>query len=490
MTAFSYPATVEAGLKKADSVFLIAPQKAYSSGWHKKILPKALADSVDLVVSEIKPGSGGSSHEIIRADSPRRLCVGVLPDKGSRHNSPTRAESMFTCAKRAPSKGSVLGIVAVDDPDHGLGALVGLARAFPEFDRRTSKDKKEKSLGLLLSDHEGSLIPVDRRTRDTIDGVRWASRLVDTPTADMTTEDFVREALRHVKGTKGVQSTVIVGEALAKKGLGGIYAVGQAAMVAPRMLVLEYSPTKSKRTVALVGKGVVYDTGGLSLKPTTSMSTMKGDMAGAAATVAAFRVLAESRVPFRVVAVAALAENAIGPNSFRNDDILTLHSGHTVEINNTDAEGRLLLGDAVSWVGREKKPDLIMNIATLTGAQLVATGYRHGAVVSNRQGLEDLAVLMGRATGDLVFPLPFCPEFFQGEFKSAVADMKNSVGNRSNAQSSCAAQFVYNQIDDLDIPWLHFDIAGPSLRDERATGFGVALLAACASEFTTAQLKS
>ena len=204
---------------------------------------------------------------------------------------------------------------------------------------------------------------------------------------------------------------------------------------------------------------------------------MKRDMGGAAAVAGAVLALAEGKSKDHVIGVLALAENAIGPDAYRPDDILDMHSGKTVEINNTDAEGRLVLADAVSYVGRRFKPDVIMDAATLTGAQLIATGYRHAAIVSNREGLEKRAVEVGRSTGDLTHPLPFAPEFYQDEFKSKVADMKNSVANRMNAQSSCAAQFIYAHIQDLDVPWLHIDLAGPASREERGTGYGVALLA-------------
>jgi probable aminopeptidase NPEPL1 len=155
--------------------------------------------------------------------------------------------------------------------------------------------------------------------------------------------------------------------------------------------------------------------------------------------VGATLALAAGKAKEAVVCAAALAENAIGPGAYRPDDILTMHSGHTVEINNTDAEGRLVLGDAVSYLARNYDLDAVIDAATLTGAQAIATGLRHAAVVSNREGLEKLAVRVGRETGDLTFPLPFAPEFFQDEFASKVADMKNSVANRRNAQSSCAA---------------------------------------------------
>jgi probable aminopeptidase NPEPL1 len=175
-----------------------------------------------------------------------------------------------------------------------------------------------------------------------------------------------------------------------------------------------------------------------------------------------------------------IAENAIGPASYKPDDILTMHSGKTVEINNTDAEGRLLLADGVSWAARELDVDVVLDAATLTGAQLVATGQLHAAVVSNDEDLEALMVDAGRDSGDLVHPLPFAPEFYRKEFASPIADMRNSVANRLNAQASCAAQFVYAHMEDAPNAdqrrWCHVDLAGPAFPRDRATGFGVALL--------------
>jgi probable aminopeptidase NPEPL1 len=228
--------------------------------------------------------------------------------------------------------------------------------------------------------------------------------------------------------------------------------------------------------VALVGKGIVYDTGGLSLKVGGIMVNMKSDMGGAAAVLGAFAVLARAGGPDRIHALLCLAENAVGPDSYRPDDILTMHSRKTVEINNTDAEGRLLLADGVSFAARNLKADVVIDVATLTGAALVTTGQAVSCAVSNRAELEAAAVEAGRRTGDLTHPILFLPELLKSEFASKVADMRNSVKDRMNAQSSCAAQFVYNHIEDLDRPWLHLDIAGPAFRDGRGTGYGVALL--------------
>ena len=273
----------------------------------------------------------------------------------------------------------------------------------------------------------------------------------------------------------GEARLVVVGDELLEKGLGGLHAVGRTAVGAPRMVIMEYRPSKTGKTIGLVGKGLVYDSGGLNLKK--SPSNMKMDMGGAAAVMGAFRFLAGTGAKVNVIAALMLAENAIGPTAYRPDDILLMHSGKTVEINNTDAEGRLALADGVSFLTRNYELDAIIDLATLTGAQLVATGRRHGAVVSNREELETGAVLAGRKSGDTVAPLPFCPELYKREFASKVADMRNSVKDRANAQSSCAAQFVYNHIEDLDVPWLHVDLAGPAFVGGRGTGFGVALLA-------------
>lgn len=242
--------------------------------------------------------------------------------------------------------------------------------------------------------------------------------------------------------------------------------------------------------MALVGKGVTFDTGGLHLKQRGSMEGMKSDMGGAAAVFGAFRALAETDLTCRLTVVVCLAENAVGPKSFKPDDILTLHSGKTVEINNTDAEGRLLLADGVSHAARDLGAQIVIDAATLTGAQLVSTGMLHAAIVSNDDDLERTMVAAGRKSGDLVHPLLFAPELFQQEFKSPVADMRNSVKNRMNAQSSCAAQFVYSHLEGTDVKWGHVDLAGPSFRGERGTGFGVALLAETVKALDSAAAES
>ena len=189
----------------------------------------------------------------------------------------------------------------------------------------------------------------------------------------------------------------------------------------------------------------------------------------------AFAVLARHKVPGRLSLLLCLAENAIGPHAYKPDDVLTLHSGKTVEINNTDAEGRLLLADGCSYAARVLGADVVLDAATLTGAQGVATGDLHAAVVSNDEAVEAALLAAGRASGDLCWPLPFAPEFYRSEFQSPIADMRNSVKNRNNAQASCAGEFVHWHLDGTNARWGHVDLAFPAFRGDRGTGFGVAL---------------
>jgi probable aminopeptidase NPEPL1 len=372
-------------------------------------------------------------------------------------------------------KGAVALIL--DDPDHLLAAVNAIGRALPLFSQKSSNDKSTR-LTVAAFDAKGKPIAIPERAKNLMEFARDAALLVDTPPSDLNPAALARAAQARLSKIAGVKVTQIVGKDLVTKKLLGIHSVGRCAIEAPRMLIASYKPKKkSDAHVALVGKGITFDTGGLHLKQRGMMETMKSDMGGAAAVLGAFRSLVSDGCPCEVSLVLCLAENAIGPNAYKPDDILTLHSTKTVEINNTDAEGRLLLADGVSWAARELKATHVFDAATLTGAQLISTGLMHAAIVSNDGELEELFVEVGRDTGDLVHPLPFAPEFYKSEFKSPVADMRNSVKNRANAQSSCAAQFVYNHLEDAGVKWVHVDLAGPAFRSDRGTGFGVALLA-------------
>jgi len=307
-------------------------------------------------------------------------------------------------------------------------------------------------------------------------GIQLAARLVDAPCNVINTTAFVDEA-KLVAKELGIVPTIIQGEELCSQGFGGLYGVGKAAVHPPALVVLSHTPSTSQRVVAWVGKGIVYDTGGLSIKGKTAMPGMKRDCGGAAAILGAFKVAVLNGFQDTLHCVLCLAENSVGPVATRPDDIHTMYSGKTVEINNTDAEGRLVLGDGVAYASKDLKADVILDMATLTGAQGVATGKYHSSHLTNNVAWESAVSEAGRASGDLSFPSVFCPELQFPEFNSAVADMKNSVADRSNASPSCAGLFIFSHIG-FDWPgvWMHVDMAAPVHIGERATGYGVSLL--------------
>jgi probable aminopeptidase NPEPL1 len=466
-------------LAGADHVVLAAPASALRRRPWKGISRAAWTKLAARLAGEAEAGElGGAASAMSAAGSPRRVTVVALPDAVSPHLGPSRhvALSLTLAKAELPGAGRTAVLLVVQEAEHLLPLALAVARRLPTYDRRTKgRPVREVRVAAVGLDGEGLAFP--SAVKATVDAARWTADLVDRPAAELSTADFVEQVEAALRRRKGVHVRVLAGDELLAHGLGGIHGVGRAATVPPRLLLLEHAPKGAARTVALVGKGVVFDTGGLALKPREGMFGMKGDMGGAAAVAGAFQVLLRERLPVRMVAVLPLAENAIGPGSYRPGDVLTLHSGRTVEINNTDAEGRLLLHDGVSWAARELGADVVLDAATLTGAQPMATGRRMAAVVSDSAALERLAVDAGRRTGDVVHPMPWVPELHRREFRSHVADMLNSVRDRASAQVSCAAWFVHQGLAGTGVPWLHVDLAGPAHVDERGTGFGVALLA-------------
>ena len=442
-------------------------------------LPEAVRALWGDMLEALRPGDKGvSTTTWIPADgATTRVVAGALPEPCSRHNSPARPHALADLLSRAvPGAVDAHVVLLLDDRSHALASVGAAARAFPLYTHKGERGtEREVSVSLAAEDLKG-IDPGRLGLEHAAEGVRLAARLVDMPTSELHTDAFVAEASAAAAALGKVEIHVIQGGDLRDRGFGGLWGVGRAATHLPALVHLSHTPKRAKRTVAWVGKGIVYDTGGLSLKTKGGMPGMKRDMAGAAAVLGAFQAAVRMRLPIRLHAILCLAENSVGPESTRPDDILTMYSGRTVEVNNTDAEGRLVLADGVAYAAREVKPDVIVDIATLTGAQLIATGRRHAAILCNDADLERAAVEAGRASGDLCHPLPWAPEFWRAEFKSKVADMKNSVKDRMNAQSSCAAWFVNSHLKDYDGQWLHVDMAGPACSEGVATGYGVALL--------------
>jgi probable aminopeptidase NPEPL1 len=479
VTKISYPTTVDRLLQSTDHLLVVAPRAVFRAARFPVRLPEKAAGLLRELSDGLEPGNLGTTATTLASGSPKRLTVGVLPDEVSRYDSPARAEAIRKVTKEAAlarvrDRGFLL---ILDEPGHLLAAVNAIGRALPLYTRKTSAAQRS-SVRVLATDRRGKTLPPDRALRETVDAARHAARLVDMPPTELDPRALAQQARAMLRGVPNVRIKQIVGQKLLTAKLCGVHAVGRCATTAPRVLLATYTPPRPhSRVLALVGKGITYDTGGLHLKARGAMESMKGDMGGAAAALGAFRVLALTRCPLRLHLVLCLAENAIGPRAYKPDDVLTLHSGRTVEINNTDAEGRILLADGASYAARVLKADTILDAATLTGAQLIATGLLHAAVISNDPALESAMVAAGTATGDLVHPLPFAPAFYKQEFESPIADMRNSVKDRSNAQTSCAAQFIHWHIEDTPARWAHVDLAGPAWRFDRGTGYGVALLA-------------
>ena len=281
-----------------------------------------------------------------------------------------------------------------------------------------------------------------------------------------------------------VRATVMGRKELEKEGLRGIVAVGQGSVQEPRMVRLEYRAKKPRASVVLVGKGVTFDAGGISLKVAAEMAEMKHDMAGAAAVVAAMRTVAEDQPPLKVVALVPLVENLPSGGALKPGDILTMVDGTTVEVENTDAEGRLLLADAMAYSARFH-PDVLVDLATLTGACKVALGSELAGLFANDDYLAHQLERLGHRTGDRVWRLPLLAEY-RDLLRSEWADLKNSAGRWGSLPASAAflARFVPEKAR-----WAHLDIAGvayiPRSRNglpPGATGFGVRLLMALLDE--------
>lgn len=417
--------------------------------------------------------------------------VAALPLTASRHNTPSRAHSVTKLVKS-----NIVGvdetIVLVCEKADLFASACAVARAFPLYSRKSAQKAQGVTVNVefVLVEHlNDTLLPLFADDSlclgDAAYGIRLAAKIVDMPCNEMNVSHFVAE-VEAIGAELGITPLIIRGEELNEKGFGGIYGVGKAATAPPALAVLSYKPDGATETVAWVGKGIVYDTGGLSIKGKTAMPGMKRDCGGAAAILGAFYVAVRSGFTQNLHAIFCLAENSVGPTATRPDDVHTLYSGNTVEINNTDAEGRLVLADGVVYAERDLKATTIVDMATLTGAQGIATGKYHAAILSNNEEIEKLCITAGLRSGDLVFPVPYTPELHFSEFASAIADMKNSVNDRSNAQTSCAGLFVGAHLGfDFIGRWLHIDMAYPVHCGERATGYGVALLVTLFGRYMT-----
>jgi leucyl aminopeptidase len=361
-------------------------------------------------------------------------------------------------------------------------ALAASLRAW-RYDRyRTKlKDKQKPTLAKLTIVG----VPADAASRweerwqPVYEGVAFTRELVTEPANIIYPETFVERVQGAVKGT-GLEVEVLDGAAMGKLGMGALLGVAQGSVRDPRLLIMRWNGGNDGEVpVAFVGKGVTFDTGGISIKPAAGMEAMKWDMGGAGAVAGAMIALAKRKAKANIVAICGLVENMPDGNAQRPGDVVTSMSGQTIEVINTDAEGRLVLADAITYVQRNYKPKIVVDLATLTGAILISLGHEFGGLFTPDDDLANQLLGAAQATGDKLWRQPMA-ESFDKLIDSPIADMKN-VGPREGG-SITAAQFI-NRFVENGTRWAHLDIAGmvwsdkpDTTYDKGATGFGVRLI--------------
>ncbi|MEY2634569.1 MAG: putative cytosol aminopeptidase [Actinomycetota bacterium] len=400
-------------------------------------------------------------------------------------------------ARSAAGKRKMAVMVPVDHADAAgaiaEGALLG-AYTFNEF-RGVSNLANRQSVKaiVLVSDaaKDAVLVQAVQRAKIVTAAVNQARDLANTPPNALPPTQVAAFA-KEIATTHKLAIEVLDEKALKRKGYGGITGVGQGSANPPRLIRLAYRNPKATQHLAIVGKGITFDTGGISLKPHLGMHEMKADMSGAAAVLNAIAAIAALKLPINVTAYAACAENMPGGNAQRPGDVVTAYGGRTVEVLNTDAEGRLVLMDALVRA-QEDAPDLVIDVATLTGAAVVALGRKIAAVMSPEDSLSNHVVDAGRRSGERYWPLPL-PTDYRAKLDSSVADIANIAD--SYGGTLYGGLFLQDFIEPKQ-SWIHLDIAAPAFNSEGptdytpkgATGSAVRTLVTIAEDIAVGLLK-
>ena len=343
-----------------------------------------------------------------------------------------------------------------------LGGLLG-GYAFSRY-RTTAPPPPPAELTLAAGDVPTAAAA--KRAQAIAEAVTLVRDLVNTGPSDLVPATLAEEAER-VAASRGLDVEVLDEKALAEGGFGGLVAVGQGSVHPPRLVRLGYRHPDATKTVVFAGKGITFDSGGLSLKPPKSMEHMKSDMAGAAAVLGALQVIADLAPAVNVVGYLAAAENMPGGGAQRPADIITIYGGKTVEVLNTDAEGRLVLADALARSATDS-PDLVVDVATLTGAQSVALGRRTAGVMANEDAVLDGIVASSRRAGEAFWPMPL-PDELRAGLDSDVADLTNVSPDRSGGM--LVAGLFLREFVPAGTRWAHLDIAGPAFNESEAHGY-------------------
>ncbi|HTR73639.1 MAG TPA: leucyl aminopeptidase [Solirubrobacterales bacterium] len=435
------------------------------------------------------PGAGdakGSFKAMTRLypGAPERLLVVGLGERDGLTAEKLRVAAALVAAEAAKLEATSLAwaLPAAEDEAAAAEALVtGTILGSHRFDRFKGSGEEDgpkprlESLSLL---GPAELAGAVETARIYSEAANRARDLQETPANFARPEDLAGRA-EEIAAELGDQVSVEVfdGELIRAKGMGGLAAVSQGGPVDPRLIVLRYAGGGEGPTLGLVGKGVTFDTGGISLKPGAGMHEMKFDMSGAAAVIEGFAAIAELGLPIDLIAVVPSTENMPSGTAIKPGDVITQYNGKTVEVNNTDAEGRLILADALAYA-IEQGAERVVDLATLTGAVLIALGSTYAAVISNDDELAAQVEAAGEESGELVWRLPLHPEYKE-MMKGTVADLSN-LATKREAGSITAASFLEEFVGDT--PWAHIDIAGTAWNVGRAytgkggSGYGVRLL--------------
>lgn len=366
------------------------------------------------------------------------------------------------------------------DPALAVEIALGLRLRAYEWDKHKTKKKDEPApqakITLALDDHKKAKESWAAAS-EVAAGVELARDLVNESPNNLGPLEFAAEAEKLT--AVGVEVEILTEKDMRKLGMGALLGVGQGSARPPRLAILRWNGGGAKaQPIAFVGKGVVFDTGGISIKPGQGMEDMKGDMGGAAAVIGLIRALAGRKAKVNAIGILGLVENMPDGNAYRPGDILKSMSGQTIEIINTDAEGRLVLADALWYCQDRFKPAFMVNLATLTGACMVALGTQYAGLFSNNDELAGRLSEAGGSTGERVWRLPLGPEYDK-QIDSRFADMKNTGGRYGGAIT--AAQFLKRFVNDT--PWAHLDVAGTAMASADTeinrswgSGFGVRLL--------------
>ncbi len=407
--------------------------------------------------------------------TPEMLLVG-LGDEVDTEGLRRAAGSVARASKGYTTVATTLHHVDIEDAAEAvaLGSLLG-AYAYEEY----KSDPKPRALSTMTLVDDTGLTEAIERAEAVARGVTLARDLVNRPARD---KPPVALAAVCEELSEAISVKVYDEDEIAEAGFGGLQAVNLGSDNPARMVVMRYTPDGASKTVVFVGKGIVFDSGGLSIKPAAGMETMKTDMAGAAAVMGAMQAIADLGIVVNVVGITPFTENMTGGSAQRPGDVMRAYGGKTIEVLNTDAEGRLVLADGLA-LASEEDPDLIVDIATLTGACKVALGPTVGGLVAPD---DDAAALVGAAAesaGESMWRLPFVEEY-KSMVESDIADMKNIAGRWGGA---ITAALILSEFVADGIPWVHLDIAGPGRADKTehyvtkgGSGFGVRTLVAVA----------